>query len=250
MSARIQAVNVKQGQFVEADETLFVLEEPDIQYDLEVAQRQEALLKWQLNLQASDRVYLEHSNVLQQQLAEIQAEIQGYKARQALLKITAPFAGDIVRIADALEKGRWINSNLILARIVDKSTTRIMAYVNENDLTEIAVGHKGRFYPDAPDESPINVKIMAIDPANITQLLSSDNYVASIYGGQVPVKLTPDKRLIPQEAVYRVYLSMDKTHLLNNVQKGAVVLEAKDKKPLIQRAWILINKVLIRESGF
>ncbi len=250
MSARIQAVNVKQGQFVEAGETLFVLEEPDIQYDLEVAQRQETLLKLQLNLQASDRVYLEHSNVLQQQLAEIQAEIQGYKARQALLKITAPFAGDIVRIADALKKGRWINSNLILARIVDKSTTRIMAYVNENDLTEIAVGHKGRFYPDAPDESPINVKIMAIDPANITQLQSSDNYVASTYGGQVPVKLTHDKRLIPQEAVYRVILSMDQTHLLNNVQKGAVVLEAKDKKPFIQRAWILITKVLIRESGF
>jgi hypothetical protein len=47
----------------------------------------------------------------------------------------------IVSIADALEKGRWINSSLILARIVDKPTTRIMAYVNENDLTEIAVGH-------------------------------------------------------------------------------------------------------------
>jgi hypothetical protein len=44
----------------------------------------------------------------------------------------------------------------------------------------------------------------------------------------VPVKLTPDKRLIPQEVVYRVLLSMDQTHLLNNVHKGAVVLEAKD----------------------
>ena len=251
MSSHIVAVNVQPEQMVEAGETLFILEEPDIQYQLESAQRQEASLKLQLKLQPSDRIYLERTHVLQQQVAETQAEIQGYKTLQALLQITAPFAGEIVHVADALKKGRWINPSLVLARLVDKSATRITAYVSENNLTEIAIGHTGHFYPDAPDESPIKVKIIAIEPANITQLQSSDHYVASIYGGGVPVKLTPDKHLIPQEAVYRVYLSiMGKTNIPNRVHQGHVVLKAKDKKPLIQRAWILINTVLIRESGF
>jgi len=251
MSSRIVAVNVQPGQMVEAGETLFILEEPDIQYQLESAQRQEASLKLQLKLQPSDRIYLERSHVLQKQLAEIQAEIQGYQTLQALLQITAPFAGDIVHVADALKKGRWINPNLVLAQLIDKSATRITAYVNENNLTEIAIGHTGHFYPDAPDESPIKVKITAIDPANITQLQSSDHYIASIYGGGVPVKLTPNKHLIPQEAIYRVYLSiMEQTNIPSRVHQGRVVLKAMNKKPLIQRAWILINTVLIRESGF
>jgi putative peptide zinc metalloprotease protein len=252
MPARILAVNVKHGQHVKAGEILFTLEDPDIQYQLKNAQRQEALLKLQLQLQASDRIYLERAHVLQQQLAEKQAEIQGYKAQQAQLQITAPFAGDIVSVADALRKGRWINPSLVLARLVDKPSTHLMAYVNENNLTEISVGHIGRFYPDTPDEPPIDVKITAIDPANITQLQSSDHYIASVYGGSVPVKPTPDKHLIPQEAVYRVYLSMiaQSNMPTNRVHQGTVVLEAKDKKTLIERAWILINTVLIRESGF
>ena len=250
-AARILEIKIHSGQIVATGETLFVLEDPDIQYHLKAAQQREKLLKLQLSLQPTARIYLEQSHVLQQQLLEIQAEIQGYKAQEEQLHIKAPFSGEIVSVADSLRKGRWINSDLILARLVNKQNTQIIAYVNEKYLYNISLGTKGRFYPDAPDELSKDVKIITIDSANIVQLQASDYYVASIYEGQMPVRESVNNHLVPQEASYRVYLSTSQqTEIPQRVYPGTVVLEVNEKKSLIQVAWTLINTVLIRESGF
>ncbi len=251
MSAKLAEIKVETGQLVKEGETLLVLKEPDIEYQLKTAQRQENSLKLQLELQASNQIYLEQVQVLQQQLAEVQAEIQGYQSQLSLLTIRATFDGEIVRIADGLRVGRWINPALVLARLVDKPSTQIVAYVTENNLDEIAVGYPGRLYPDNLDHPAFNVKIKAIDAANVTQLQQRDYYIASIYQGTLPVKMNPKQKLIPQEATYYVYLSVsDSVNIPNQVYPGKIVLDVKNQKTLLERAWILITTVLIRESGF
>ena len=251
VSARILDIKVSIGQKIKTGETLFVLEDPELIYKLESAQRQETLLKLQLSLQPADNVYLEHNQVLQQQLAETQAEIEGYKEQKAQLNIKAPISGEIVYIAEALRKKRWINPKLMLAQIVDKENTRIIAYVNEAQVNNITIGSTGRFYFDIPDKLPINAKIIAIDSANITQLQPSDYYVASIYDGEMAVKQGTNQHLIPQESSYKVYLQPEKTNSnQQQVYQGTIVLKLTEKKSIIQQAWILINTILIRESGF
>jgi len=251
ISARILEIKISLGQNIKTGDTLFVLENPELKYKLESAQRQEKLLKLQLSLQPADNVYLEHNHVLQQQLAETQAEIEGYKAQTAQLHIKAPISGEIVYIAEALRKKRWINPNLMLARIVEKQNTRIIAYVNETQLNNVTLGSTGRFYPDRPDKLPINAQIIAIDSANITQLQPSDYYIASIYEGEMPVKQGTNNQLIPQESSYKVYLQPEKTtYKQQQVYQGTIVLRLTENKTLIQQAWTLINTIFIRESGF
>jgi putative peptide zinc metalloprotease protein len=251
ISAKILDIKVSIGQQIKTGETLFLLEDPEIQYKLEAAQLQEKLLKLQLARQPTDKVYLENTHVLQQQLAETQAEIEGYKEQQAQLQIKAPISGEIVYIADALRKGRWINPNLMLARIIDKQNTHFIAYVDETQVKNITIGGSGRFYPDIPDKLPINAKIIAIDSANITQLQLSDYYVASIYGGEMPVKQVANNHIIPQESAYKVYLLPDnQVQKPEQVYKGTIVLKLKEKQTIIQRSWRFVNTIFIRESGF
>ena len=76
-------------------------------------------------------------------------------------------------------------------------------------MNEIAVGDTGRFYPDTPDNAIFDVKVEAIDSANIAQLQQRDFYVASTYQGDLPVKMNRQQKMIPQEATYYIYLSIN-----------------------------------------
>ncbi|MCP4700682.1 MAG: HlyD family efflux transporter periplasmic adaptor subunit [Gammaproteobacteria bacterium] len=249
--ARIHAIHIRPGQTVAADELLFVLEDPDIDHNLESAQRKETLLRLQLDLQAADRVYLERSHVLQNQLAETQAKIQSYQAQKARLQIRAPFAGKIADMADALRTGRWINPELLLALLADRDSSEITAFVEENDLPAITVGETGRFYPDTPDAPVIDATITDVYSANISQLQAGDHYVASVHEGELPVRETSPRLLIPHEATYRIRLLVQAdVDTPDRVYRGTVVLQTPYRRSLLQRAWTLVWAVFIRESGF
>jgi putative peptide zinc metalloprotease protein len=247
---RLAAVHVQRGQRVAEGDLLFELEDPDLSHKLASAQRKQTLLELQLELAPADREYLEKTHELRAQLAEALAEAQKYQAQLERLRIRAPFTGEIAQLDGTLESGRWVNPEMQLALLVDRASSQLTAYVEEDDISLLAVGNAARFYPQTLENPPLDARIVALDSANIAQLQSLDHYVASEFGGELAVRRN-ENRLIPAKATYRVRLKPEAAGALQDrVERGVAVLTASERKNLLQRAWTMIGAVLVRESGF
>ncbi len=249
---RLAAIHVQTGQRVETGELLFELEDPDIEHQLEIARLERRVIELQLQRQSADRVFLEQVGVLRTRLAETLAKIDRYQAQRENLRIHAPFSGEILQLNGTLREGRWVNPGLLLALLVERTEYRLTAYVAEDDIGHLRTGDSAKFYPATLENPVLEAKIVEMDSANIQQLQTQDHYVASEYGGELAAR-RDGEALVPARATYRVRLVINGVFprkMTQKVETGTAVLAVAERRNLLQRAWVLINAVLIRESGF
>ena len=151
-------------------------------------------------------------------------------------------------LENTMIQGRWVNSKLPLLLLADKNRTLIETYIPEEHLERISVGGHGRFLLENPDESPVDATIVEIDSTNTTVL--NEPLLASIYGGDVPVTLSPDGILKIHETMYKVILKPDKNGaVLKLITRGTLKLVA-ERESILKRTWNLVTSVIIRESSF
>lgn len=149
---------------------------------------------------------------------------------------------------DGLSPGRWVDSNLPLALLIDDRQPVVHAYVSEEDLGRVSVQGQGQFYPDQPDAATFKITIAEIDRASIS--VFDDPYNASLYGGTVAViPKEGAQELVLHESLFRVRLALDNPVSINHPTPGVVRLSAESQS-LIERFWLLLSAVLVRESGF
>lgn len=247
-SARISEVLVKDAQIVQRGDLLFVLVSPEISYKEAAAQNNVILLRNQLKRQMTRDDFLEKSPVIQRQLAGALTERQGYRARKKQLKVRAPRSGMITDLADALRPGLWINERQRLASLVDKSGLVIEGYVEEDLLEYVRAGDQGRFYAESLEMPPVNCTVVEIDPTSTRRL--EEPYLASLFGGDIPVTDEGEKEWTPHKTIYRIILRpYYQVQPPGQVVRGTVQIKGKPQS-LLSRAWRRIHAVLIRESGF
>jgi putative peptide zinc metalloprotease protein len=141
----------------------------------------------------------------------------------------------------------WIPPKAPLLSVVALGEPEIEAYVFEADLPRIAVGDRAAFYPDGGFLSAVEARVAAIDRAN-TRVLP-ENYLASRFGGGIPVREVREGEFVPERAVYRVVLAVeDGAQTPPRVVRGRVVIKGRGES-LAARAWRSVLSVLLRESG-
>jgi putative peptide zinc metalloprotease protein len=121
-------------------------------------------------------------------------------------------------------------------------------YVTETDLKRLDKGNWGRFIPEGRGLWGSNLSIVSIDRDATRTLV--DGALASTAGGDIIVRLQ-EKKIIPEQAIYRVRLKVDGWFPLNSegYLRGNVVIYAWPKSILgdFIRS-ILVT--LLREVGF
>lgn len=251
MAGRIVDVRATNGDRAEANEVLFVLETPNLDFDISKNRTRIAELRLALSRQSTQELELDQRQVLERQLAAEEAELEGLMAQKARLEVVAPFAGEIFNIPDGLKPDRWVNEDLLLGLIVDRSGTIVEGYVSERQIQRLANSSSGRFYPDNTEVEPLPVVIDEIDASNVLAL--EEPYSASLYGGKVAVTRDEKDRLVTHNAVFRIRLLPDAgtagVPSPDRMLRGTVVLKAEPKS-LVARAWQFVSAVFIRESGF
>jgi putative peptide zinc metalloprotease protein len=203
-AAKVTAVLVRERQKVGADQELVSLQAVDRDMrekkaDMRIAAAQSELARVPASVQLQ-----ENYQVLQEQLAQAQAEKQAVIADTARERVRAPHAGTIRDIATDLAPGRWISPRQLLLRIVSPDAMLIEAYVNERQVAAIQAGQTVRFFPHLPDRSAIEGEVLAVDKSPQTEL--SRPLLASIYGGAIDVKQGARGSLVAQDAVFRVLI--------------------------------------------
>jgi putative peptide zinc metalloprotease protein len=244
---RVVAVKVDDGAAVAKGAPLIELESPDLSFKLEQARTDVAVLQWQLQTQSVAPDLMARSRVAEREYDAASAQYRALADAAQRLHVVAPMAGRVVDIADDLRPGLWLSPKTRLLSVIDAGQSEIDAYVYESDVSRIAVGNAATFYPDGGFLSSLDARVAAIDRAN-TRLLP-EPYLASRFGGAIPVRETPQGELVPERAVYRIVLAPGHgAETPVRVLRGRVVIKGSAQS-LAARAWRAVLAVLVRESG-
>jgi putative peptide zinc metalloprotease protein len=174
-------------------------------------------------------------------------ELEGLKQQQQTLSLVAPISGRVTDRAEALHVGRWINKELPLTYVVDPAGEELHAVAPETDVGYLRSGQFARFIPEGVERPSVRAQVVEI--RDIDESSFTVPYLASLYGGEVPVREDANHRLRPETSVYRITLRLaEPAPRWNQAVRGTVLIEGP-RISFAQRAWEKGIRVLIRESG-
>jgi len=248
-SARITKVEARIDQRVTAQQPLFRLTSPALEKELAAVRKKAGLARRQLELASAD-INLRHRRlVAETELAALNTRIEGLAKSRAKLVINAPMEAVVTGIA-APKEGQWVGANDLLVGLNALGSV-IEAYVAEADVGRIGVGAMARFIPENLDQPVRRGTVMEIDALNTAELTRP--ILASIFGGDIPVRNDKDGRLIPERSIYKVLINIDRSGkpVANaKFQLRGVASIAATKRSFGANFWALAAGIMVRESGF
>ncbi|MCL6376170.1 HlyD family efflux transporter periplasmic adaptor subunit [Pectobacterium brasiliense] len=247
--AMIQRIDVKVGQPVKAGQTLFTLSSDALAHEQKQLERQIATLNWQSTFQVFNKEAAgEHQRVKQEHEAALQ-RLQVLQRQSEQLTVRAPIDGVVADMTTPLETGEWLGQGEWLAVVTKPTGGLVEAFVSEKDWQRLRTGAKGTFYLQDVSRSSLPLTIVEI-ASTATRDLNAAPELASIYGGDIATLSDAQRKLHPEQAVYRVLLSLpDDYRAQPQVLRGTVVMDGEAQSLLI-RGWKVVSAVLIRELSF
>ncbi|UDQ76668.1 HlyD family efflux transporter periplasmic adaptor subunit [Pectobacterium brasiliense] len=247
--AMIQRIDVKVGQPVQAGQTLFTLSSDALAHEQKQLERQIATLNWQSTFQVFNKEAAgEHQRVKQEHEAALQ-KLQVLQRQSEQLTVRAPIDGVVADMTTPLETGEWLGQGEWLAVVTKPTGGLVEAFVSEKDWQRLRTGAKGTFYLQDVSRSSLPLTIVEI-ASTATRDLNAAPELASIYGGDIATLSDSQRKLHPEQAVYRVLLSLpDDYRAQPQVLRGTVVMDGEAQSLLI-RGWKVVSAVLIRELSF
>jgi putative peptide zinc metalloprotease protein len=250
--ARLVSMAAKEGDDVAKGALLVQLASPDLDYKLGRARTEIEIAEWQVRARGANAELLARSQVSEREYETAIAEYRALKDQQSRLAVTAPQAGQVVDVAEALEPGSWLAAKSRLMSVVDPAAMTVEAYVDEADLDRIAVGDTATFIAEADTRIEFPLRLTEIARAS-TRVLG-EPALASTLGG--PIAVRPQKQaekqtdLVPDRTIYRLRLAVADGHPVpvTRVLRGEVILRG-EAISLVRRAWRYALAVVIRESG-
>lgn len=244
---RIVELAVKEGRWVGAGEKLVVLESPTLERDMALTRKRIEVEQLRGRRQFVDQQELAKHQVTLETLKARLSQLEGLQRQQQNLSLMAPMAGIVTDRAEALHVGRWINKELPLAYVIDPAGEELHALAPETDVGYLHAGQSARFIPEGPDRASLKAKVVEI--RDIDETSFTVPYLASLYGGDVPVREDAARKLRPEASVYRVTLHLIETRpQWNQAVRGTVLVEGP-RISFAQRVWEQGARIFIRESG-
>ncbi|MBF0161167.1 MAG: HlyD family efflux transporter periplasmic adaptor subunit [Magnetococcales bacterium] len=249
-AAQVRQQWVENQQSVEKGALLLELEDPDLNHRLDKTERQIVLLRWQLAMQGLEREAGTVEPVSQQDLAAAQATLHSLRDEQNRLRIVAPWSGRVVELARDLQVGDWVGKEEALLTVVG-GPPLVKGYVAARERERIALGAHGWFYPAQPDKKPLPGRLIRMDP-NPTHTLPSP-YLASLHGGNLPVRASKEGKLLLEGSYYRIDLALEPATLselpVAQILPGTLRIQATPVS-LLSQWWQSAQEIYRRESGF
>ncbi|MEQ9887449.1 HlyD family efflux transporter periplasmic adaptor subunit [Pectobacterium zantedeschiae] len=247
--AMIQRIDVQVGQPVRAGQMLFTLSSDALAHERQQLERQIATLNWQSTFQVFNKEAAgDHQRVKQEYEAALQ-KLQVLQRQSEQLTVRAPIDGVVADMATPLETGEWLGQGEWLAVVTKPTGGLVEAFVSEKDWQRLSQGGKGTFYLQDVSRSSLPLTIVEI-ASTATRDLNAAPELASVYGGDIATLSDSQRKLHPEQAVYRVLLSLPEDYRARpQVLRGTVVMDGKAQSLLI-RGWKVVSAVLIRELSF
>ncbi|MDG5498014.1 HlyD family efflux transporter periplasmic adaptor subunit [Niveispirillum sp. BGYR6] len=246
---RLEEILVQPGELVRERQPLFRLQSPDLVHELELAEREVAILRWQSAFHSMVNDVTTNREATWRQMEAATAKQQALQQQQQRLTITAPFDGQMVDLAHPLKAGEWLPTGDWLGTVVSPDSAQVEAYVNEADLHRLSKGAQARFHPEDPSSAAIDLTVIDIAQTT-TRRLDNVAELASTHGGSIAAIPGRNGAIIPEQAIYRVLLKPSgETQIPKLTLRGKVVLEGA-RESMVEQIYERFVAILVRESGF
>lgn len=244
---KIVELTLTEGRQVDKGDGLVTLESPALEKDLALTRKRIEVEQLRGRRQFVGQQELTKHQVTLEALKARLSQLEGLMQQQDNLSLTTPIAGVVTDRADALHVGRWINRELPLVYVIDPAGEELHALAPETDVGYLRSGQSARFIPEGAERPSLDAQVVEIRDADESSFTVP--YLASLYGGKVPVREDVNRKLRPETSVYRVTLRLtEPPPRWNQAVQGTVLVEGP-RISLAQRAWEKGIRVLIRESG-
>jgi putative peptide zinc metalloprotease protein len=200
--ARIEAIDLHEGQSVAAGAILARLSSPELEYQLQMAAAEEVSLRWQVEQQSFNEELLKAGPALRVQWKMAKEAVEGLHAQAEQLTLRAPFDGQIADLNPELRSGEWLKGGERLFSVIGDTNVRGEAFVQESGLARIHEGAIADFVADLPEQHRHRCVITGIDHINLATL--DPPYAASIYGGSISSRKDSTGAILPLAATFRV----------------------------------------------
>ena len=244
---KIVELAVEEGRRVGAGDRLVALESPALEKDMALTRKRIEVEQLKGRRQFIDQQELAKHQVTLETLKAHLSQLEGLLQQQENLSLMTPLAGVVTDRAEALHVGRWINKELPLAYVVDPAGEELHALAPETDVGYLHAGQAARFIPEGPERPSLEAQVIEI--RDIDESSFTVPYLASLYGGAVPVREDANRRLKPETSVYRVTLHLVQPPPRWSQAVRGTVLVKGPRISFAQRLWEQSARVLIRESG-
>ncbi len=245
---RIVEVSVYEGQQVTEGQVLLTLEAPEVEKDIELARKRIEVLELRALRKAASEDERARNRVIVQALRSRISELRGLMEQRGNLVLKAPISGVVMDTADSLHPGRWINKKLELAYVIDPEQRELQALAPMTEVRRLDVGQTAKFIPDDAARPTINATVREIRLMDEGEFKLP--YLASIFGGEIAVRVDKQGKLRPESSVYRVELEVDgDAPRWDQAVRGMLHIDGRPQS-VAHRLWDQIAAVLIRESGF
>ncbi len=221
---RIVALEVNEGRQVEKGDRLVMLESPVLEKDVALTRKRIEIEQLKSRRQFVNQDELAKHQVTIEALKARLSQLEGLVQQQENLSLAAPIAGVVTDRAEALHVGRWINKELPLAYVIDPVGEELHALASETDVGSLRSGQSARFIPEGAERPSVKAQIVEI--RDIDESSFTVPYLASLYGGEVPVREDASHRLRPETSVYRITLRLvEPAPRWNQAVRGTVLVE-------------------------
>ncbi len=246
--AQAVTLPVAEGQRVDAGTVLLRLASPDLEGRLQGALARVQRLRWLTSAAPFDNDQRAQWLVAREQLGAAEAELAAVQADAARYTPVAPFAGVLRDVNPDLRPGVWVARQEPLARLVADQEHMVVAYLDEEEVSRVAVGDTGRFYADAPEGPVSRFEVARIDRDASRTLPEPE--LSNLFGGTV-VARERNGQIYPERPVYRVVLKVLSTDpaMSRHAWRGTAVILGRWAVP----SWRYLRNamaVLRRETGF
>lgn len=250
-ASRVEKVYVREQTVVKKGEPLFDLVSPELEFNIQQAATEMKLAEALLQRANTDVDLLrEQREVAIEQNVKALQLYQGYKQKEAQLRMTAPFDGVVVSLSDEIRPGLWLGEEQSLGLLANTSGRQLVfAYTDSEGLGALSVGAQGVFYAEQLNEKSLPVSVIHVSQVN-TEFLN-EPLLASIHQGPIAVE-PPEQpgRYRPRESIFLVVLSVEQGSTpMTAIQRGYVRVESEARSYAL-RIWRNLHSLFIRESGF
>ncbi|SHN61422.1 site-2 protease family protein [Desulfovibrio litoralis] len=239
---------VDSGDQVEKDKILLRFTSPNLDKQIALMRQKVETLRLSLATSSLDSELRTSYTIDLQEMQATTSELNGLLQAQERLTLLSPLNGTLHDLPLWLQKGVWVPENTQLGLVASKKS-QVTAYIAEEDLGRLQLGASGIFYPISGYFPPIPLKVISIETAAVRDIIHKELPSTTI-GGIIPARQGADKRIVPEQALYKVVCSVETTNSLPPHSLSGTVSLKGLRQSLAVRLWQAGVGIIIRESGF
>lgn len=250
-SAQIKEVKISVGQEIKKGDTLFILEDNLLDYEMKIATYELEMLNKKYTQISNSENYFDKYQVAQKELVAALERVEGYREQIQQLTIKANDTGIVKEITRGIRPGLWVSRKNLLAVLLDENNNKVKAYINEEYISLIKKGMPAKFYEESGLNSPVECLVSEVRGIGTSKF--DELCLASVHGGDIPVLRNVDGILKTNESFYQICLDPaitdNNSACIPRLMKGNVIVKV-NSVPLAFRMFENIFSWGIKESNF